>query len=191
MDYGVITFTSTYGAIYAQKVLRPVADVLTMPVLREISLGLRHRRALPAGGRGGGARRPGRLRPAAGRVRLLRCYRLRGGPAGRAAGRVGAARRSEDPADEQGQGKGHDGGHEVFPAGGLVEQGLDEQHHARDAQQPGQQAMSSRKGRPTRNRMTGMRITAARQMMPSVNSVTMESVLLLMVPAYHTQIKAS
>ena len=34
MDYGVITFTSTYGAIYAQKVLRPVADVLTMPVLR-------------------------------------------------------------------------------------------------------------------------------------------------------------
>ena len=33
MDYGVITFTSTYGAIYAQKVLRPVADVLTMPVL--------------------------------------------------------------------------------------------------------------------------------------------------------------
>ena len=41
MDYGVITFTSTYGAIYAQKVLRPVADVLTMPVLREISLGYR------------------------------------------------------------------------------------------------------------------------------------------------------
>ena len=39
MDYGVITFTSTYGAIYAQKALRPVADVLTMPVLREISLG--------------------------------------------------------------------------------------------------------------------------------------------------------
>ena len=32
MDYGVITFTSTYGAIYAQKVLRPVADVLTMAV---------------------------------------------------------------------------------------------------------------------------------------------------------------
>ena len=30
MDYGVITFTSTYGAIYAQKVLRPVADVLTV-----------------------------------------------------------------------------------------------------------------------------------------------------------------
>ena len=39
MDYGVITFTSTYGAIYAKKVLRPAADVLTMPVLREISLG--------------------------------------------------------------------------------------------------------------------------------------------------------
>ena len=39
MDYGVIPFTSTYGAIYAQKVLRGVADVLTMPVLREISLG--------------------------------------------------------------------------------------------------------------------------------------------------------
>ena len=39
MDYGVITFTSTYAAIYAQKVLRPAADVLTMPVLREISLG--------------------------------------------------------------------------------------------------------------------------------------------------------
>lgn len=58
MDYGVITFTSTYGAIYAQKVLRPVADVLTMPVLREISLGLRHRRALPAGGRGGGCAPP-------------------------------------------------------------------------------------------------------------------------------------
>ena len=33
MDYGVITFTSTYGAIYAQKVLRPVADVLTIPCL--------------------------------------------------------------------------------------------------------------------------------------------------------------
>ena len=39
MDYGVITCNSTNGAIYAQKVLRPVADVLTMPVLREISLG--------------------------------------------------------------------------------------------------------------------------------------------------------
>ena len=41
MDYGVITFTSTYGAIYAQKVLRPVADVLTMPVLREIAVRFR------------------------------------------------------------------------------------------------------------------------------------------------------
>ena len=39
MDYGVFTFTSTYAAIYAQKVLRPAADVLAMPVLREISLG--------------------------------------------------------------------------------------------------------------------------------------------------------
>ena len=39
MDYGLVTFSSTYAAIYAQKVLRPVVDVLTMPVLREISLG--------------------------------------------------------------------------------------------------------------------------------------------------------
>lgn len=39
MDYGVITFTSTYGAIYAQKVLKKVASVQVMPVLREISLG--------------------------------------------------------------------------------------------------------------------------------------------------------
>ena len=39
MDYGVITFTSTYGAIYAQKVLKEVAPGLVMPVLREISLG--------------------------------------------------------------------------------------------------------------------------------------------------------
>ena len=39
MDYGVITFTSTYGAIYAQKVLKEVAPVQVMPVLREISLG--------------------------------------------------------------------------------------------------------------------------------------------------------
>ena len=39
MDYGVITFTSTYGAIRAQKVLRGVAPVQVMPVLREISLG--------------------------------------------------------------------------------------------------------------------------------------------------------
>lgn len=39
MDYGVITFTSTYGAIYAQKVLKEVAPIQVMPVLREISLG--------------------------------------------------------------------------------------------------------------------------------------------------------
>ena len=39
MDYGVITFTSTYGTIYAPKVLRPASAVLTMPVLTEISLG--------------------------------------------------------------------------------------------------------------------------------------------------------
>ena len=39
MDYGVITFTSTYGAIYAQKVLKEVAPVQVMRVLREISLG--------------------------------------------------------------------------------------------------------------------------------------------------------
>ena len=39
MDYGLITFSSTYGAIYAQKLLAPVAPVRVMPVLREISLG--------------------------------------------------------------------------------------------------------------------------------------------------------
>ena len=39
MDYGVITFTSTYGAIYAQKVLGGQIPVQVMPVLREISLG--------------------------------------------------------------------------------------------------------------------------------------------------------
>ena len=39
MDYGVITFISTYGAIYAQKVLKGVAPVQVRPVLREISLG--------------------------------------------------------------------------------------------------------------------------------------------------------
>ena len=39
MDYALITFVSTYAAIYAQKVLRPVAEAMTMPVLREISLG--------------------------------------------------------------------------------------------------------------------------------------------------------
>lgn len=75
MDYGVITFTSTYGAIYAQKVLRPVADVLTMPVLREISLGcgiaVRFRPEDGAAVRA--ALAASALRP--GRVRLLRCYR--------------------------------------------------------------------------------------------------------------------
>lgn len=39
MDYGLLTFASTYGAIYAQKLLEPVAAVRVMPVLREISLG--------------------------------------------------------------------------------------------------------------------------------------------------------
>lgn len=39
MDYCVITFTSTHGAIYAQQVLKGVAPFLTMPVLREISKG--------------------------------------------------------------------------------------------------------------------------------------------------------
>ena len=39
MDYGLLTFASTYGAIYAQKVLKEVAPVQVMPVLREISLG--------------------------------------------------------------------------------------------------------------------------------------------------------
>ena len=39
MDYGVITFSSTYGALYAQKVLKEGAPIQVMPVLREISLG--------------------------------------------------------------------------------------------------------------------------------------------------------
>ena len=39
MDYALITFASTYGAIRAQKVLEPVAPVRVMPALREISLG--------------------------------------------------------------------------------------------------------------------------------------------------------
>ena len=104
MDYGVIHLTSTYGAIYAQKVLRPVADVLTMPVLREISWAA----ASPcASGRrtGSGTRRPGRLRPAAGRSTPFTVFAAQGRPCGPSPGRVGAARRSEDPADEQGQGK--------------------------------------------------------------------------------------
>ena len=37
MDYGLIAFSSTYAAIYAQKALKPVAPVQVMPVLREIS----------------------------------------------------------------------------------------------------------------------------------------------------------
>ena len=39
MDYCVITFASTNGAIYAQRVLKDVAPFVIMPVLREISKG--------------------------------------------------------------------------------------------------------------------------------------------------------
>lgn len=39
MDYCVITFRSTHGAIYAQQILKGVAPFVTMPVLREISKG--------------------------------------------------------------------------------------------------------------------------------------------------------
>ena len=39
MDYCTATFSSTYAAIYAQDRLKGVVPVLTMPVLREISLG--------------------------------------------------------------------------------------------------------------------------------------------------------
>lgn len=39
MDYCVITFTSTHGAIYTQQVLKDVAPFAIMPVLREISKG--------------------------------------------------------------------------------------------------------------------------------------------------------
>ena len=39
MDYCAITFVSTYGAIYAQKMLTGKAPFQVMPVLREISLG--------------------------------------------------------------------------------------------------------------------------------------------------------
>ena len=39
MDYGLITFSSTHGAICAQKALEPVTRIRVMPVLREISLG--------------------------------------------------------------------------------------------------------------------------------------------------------
>ena len=133
MDYGVITFTSTYGAIYAQKVLRPVADVLTMPVLREISLGcgiaVRFRPEDGAAVRA--ALAASTLRPD--EYAFAWRYRL-GSPCGpsRWTGRGPPGAQKIQPMS-RGQGKGHDGGHEVFPAGGLVEQGLDEQHHARDA----------------------------------------------------------
>ena len=39
MDYALVTFASTYGAIRAQEALRPAVKAVTMPVLREISLG--------------------------------------------------------------------------------------------------------------------------------------------------------
>lgn len=39
MDYCIVTFSSTYGAIFAQKVLDGVCSVQVMPVLREISAG--------------------------------------------------------------------------------------------------------------------------------------------------------
>ena len=39
MDYGLVTFSSTHGAISAQKALEPAVPVRVMPVLREISLG--------------------------------------------------------------------------------------------------------------------------------------------------------
>ncbi|MFQ9916781.1 MAG: DUF3343 domain-containing protein, partial [Flavonifractor plautii] len=180
MDFGVITFTSTYGAIYAQKVLRPVADVLTIPVLREISLGcgiaVRFRPEDGAAVHAAlffSALRPDENTP----FTVL----LRGGPARPSRWTVGAARRSKIQPMSRDRGKGHDGGHEVFPACGLVEQGLDEQHHARGlaaARAAGheRQQEGAAGGNLHRNRMTGMRITAARQMMPSVNSVTMESV---------------
>lgn len=39
IDYCVITFASTHGAIFAQKVLKGISPFQIMPVLREISLG--------------------------------------------------------------------------------------------------------------------------------------------------------
>ena len=39
MDYALVTFASTYGAIRAQGALRPAVKAVTMPVRREISLG--------------------------------------------------------------------------------------------------------------------------------------------------------
>lgn len=39
MDYYLITFASTHGAMLAQKILSPVCPIAVMPVLREISRG--------------------------------------------------------------------------------------------------------------------------------------------------------
>lgn len=39
MDYCVITFASTHGAIYTQRLLQGRVPFLVMPVLREISMG--------------------------------------------------------------------------------------------------------------------------------------------------------
>lgn len=39
MDYCVVTFASTHGAIYTQQVLKGIAPFVIMPVLREISKG--------------------------------------------------------------------------------------------------------------------------------------------------------
>lgn len=39
MDYCVITFASTHGAIYTQRLLKDQIPFMVMPVLREISKG--------------------------------------------------------------------------------------------------------------------------------------------------------
>lgn len=39
MDYGVIAFSSTFSAMYGEKVLKETVSVQVMPVLREISAG--------------------------------------------------------------------------------------------------------------------------------------------------------
>ena len=39
MDYCVITFSSTHGAIYTQRLLKDRVPFMVMPVLREISKG--------------------------------------------------------------------------------------------------------------------------------------------------------
>lgn len=80
MDYGLITFSSTHGAICAQKTLEPVTAARVMPVLREISLGCGMGPAVPAGGSGGGAAGPGSVGTKAGRVRVLRHNRKRPRP---------------------------------------------------------------------------------------------------------------